>query len=236
MSADAAVPPPHIGTLAERSLHAALKEYLAQPGDRIEARVGRYVIDIVRDGLLIEVQTGSLHRIRRKLVRLLQEHAVALYIPIAARKWIVRQAADGARIGRRRSPRQGRLVDVFRQLVYLPQVLGHPDLTLWVLMIEEEEVRRDDGRGSWRRRRWSVADRRLLTVVSQHCLATPADLLALLPAELPQPFTNRDLAHSLGCRPALAQKITYTLRRLESLQVEGKRGRAYLFRRSSSSD
>jgi hypothetical protein len=33
-----------IGHLAEGSLHAALKAYLARPGDRFEARLGRYVI------------------------------------------------------------------------------------------------------------------------------------------------------------------------------------------------
>ena len=49
-----------IGQLAERSLHAALTEHLAEPGDQIEVRLGRYVIDIVRDDTLIEIQTRHL--------------------------------------------------------------------------------------------------------------------------------------------------------------------------------
>jgi hypothetical protein len=56
-----------IGQLTERSLHAALKEHLRQPGDELEVKLGRYVIDIVRDDLLIEIQTRHLYALRPKL-------------------------------------------------------------------------------------------------------------------------------------------------------------------------
>ena len=48
---------PHIGLLREGPLHAAVKDLLAAPGDRVEVPVGRFVIDLVRaDGELVEVQ------------------------------------------------------------------------------------------------------------------------------------------------------------------------------------
>ena len=50
------VHPVSIGTMKERSLHASLKEWYAQPGDRVEAEVDGFVIDICRDGLLVEIQ------------------------------------------------------------------------------------------------------------------------------------------------------------------------------------
>ncbi len=37
-----------IGTLQENSLHAALKNWYAQPGDQLEIMVDGYVIDLVR--------------------------------------------------------------------------------------------------------------------------------------------------------------------------------------------
>ncbi len=41
---------------------------LAQPGDRLEVAVGRFVIDVVRaDGELIEVQTGGFGPLSTKL-------------------------------------------------------------------------------------------------------------------------------------------------------------------------
>ena len=53
---------PWIGTLRERPLHASLKRWYAEPGDRAEVAVDGYVIDLVRGDLLIEVQTRGLRR------------------------------------------------------------------------------------------------------------------------------------------------------------------------------
>ena len=223
--------PPHIGTLGEKSLHAALKRWCAQPGDQFEVQVDDFVIDIVRGELLIEIQTRHFSAMRRKLERLLPDHPVRMIYPLAREKWIVREAEDGRFIHRRKSPKRGRIEDVFRELVRIPDLLTHPHLTLEVLFTQEEAIWRDDGKGSWRRKRWSIHDRRLLAVVDNAIFANPADYLALLPSDLPRPFTNRDLATALALRLNLAQKMTYTLRKAELLAVAGKRGNALLFER-----
>jgi hypothetical protein len=56
-----------IGLLNEKPLHASLKEWYAQPGDRFEVPVDGFVIDIVRDDLLLEIQTGSFGSIKSKI-------------------------------------------------------------------------------------------------------------------------------------------------------------------------
>lgn len=221
---------PHIGTLAEKSLHAALKEWLAQPGDQQEVRLDNFVIDIMRGSQLIEIQTRHLGAMKRKLARLLPHHPIQLVHPIAAQKWIVRQSANGKPISRRKSPKRGQLIDIFAELVRIPHLLHEPNLTITVLLTHQDEIWRDDGQGSWRRKRWSVYDHHLLEVVSQHDFQTATDWLTLLPADLPQPFTNRELAAALNCRANLAQKITYTLRHAELIEVVGKQGNARLHR------
>jgi hypothetical protein len=220
-----------IGQLSERSLHAALKDYLRQPGDRLEVPLGRYVIDIIRDDLLIEIQTRHLYALRPKLRRLLDDgRRIRLVHPLPAERWIIRQDASGRPLGRRKSPRRATVHDIFTELVRVADLAAHPNLTLDVLLIREEEVWVDDGRGSWRRQGWSRADRRLIGVVSATTLATPADYLALLPPGLPEAFTNRQLATALGRSAAVAEKMTYTLRRMGLLETAGKQGRAYLHR------
>ena len=218
-----------IGTLGERSLHAALKEWYARPGDQLEAAVEGFVIDIVRGDLLIEIQTANFSALRRKLTALTEGHAVRLVHPIAREKWIVRLDAGGRPVSRRRSPRRGRVEDLFNELVHLPTLITRPTFSLEILLIQAEQVLQDDGQGSWRRRGWSVVDHRLLNVVDQALFESPEDLLALLPPALPHPFTNRDLAEALGVRLRLAQKMTYCLRKMGTVEVVGRQGKAFLF-------
>ena len=226
-----------IGLLSERSLHAALKEYLRRPGDALEVKLGRYVIDLVRDDLLIEIQTRHLYALRPKLRRLLDDgRRIHLVHPLPAERWIVREDAAGRAISRRKSPRHAAVHDIFTELVRLPDLAAHPNLTLEVLLIQEEQVWRDDGQGSWRRGHWSLVDRRLLGVASSRVLAAPGDFLALLPPGLPNPFSNADLAAALPCAPALAGKATYALRGMGLLVLTGKQGKSNLYSRLSGID
>ena len=190
--------------------------------------VDGFVIDVVRGDVLLEIQTRHLYAMKRKLARLLPQHPVRILYPIAQEKWIVRETAVGQPISRRKSPKHGQPGDAFKELVRLTDWLLHPNLTIQLVFTHEEEIWRDDGQGSWRRQRWSLHDRHLLAVVNQLILADRTDYVALLPTKLPDPFTNRQLAAALSCRPALAQKITYTLRHLHVLAVVGKEGQSHL--------
>lgn len=84
-----------IGSLNEKSLHAALKAWCLQPGDQTEVPVDGYVIDIVRGDLLIEIQTRNFSAIKGKLLTLTAQCPVRLMYPIAQQKWIVRLPTNG---------------------------------------------------------------------------------------------------------------------------------------------
>jgi hypothetical protein len=102
-------------------------------------------------------------------------------------------------------------------------------LSLEVLLVHSEEVLIDDGRGSWRRKYWSVHDRRLLKVVGWTLFEGPADFLDILPDGLPVKFTTRDLAESCGLRLNISRKMAYALRHMGTIEAVGKRGRAVLY-------
>ncbi len=218
-----------IGTLSEKSLHAALKEWIGRPGDQFEVKLDGYIIDILRGKLLIEIQTRHLYLMKRKLNKLLPNHAVRLIHPIPKEKWIVRQTANGKQISRRKSPKQGKVIDIFNELVRIPNLLSHPNLTIELLMTQQDEILRDDGKGSWRRKHWSVYDHQLIDVIDNITFNSKNDYTRLLPANLPQPFTNKELAEALPCSPHLARKITYTLRQMGEIDIVGKRRNAFLY-------
>jgi hypothetical protein len=216
--------------VTEQSLHNQLKEWYTGEDAEAEATVDGYVVDVVRDGLLIEVQTGNFSSIKGKLRDLLRGHRVRLVHPVPRVKHIVRLDEDGAEVSRRRSPKRGRYEDVFYELVYIPEMCGLDGFELEVVLVDAEEYLIDDGRGSWRRRGWSVHDRRLVEVVERRVFTSPRDFIDLLPEGLPPEFTARQLAKAAGLRIRLAQKMVYCLRRMNAVEVCGRRGRANLYR------
>lgn len=224
--------PPHVGTLREKPLHASLKRWYAEDDDRIEEPVAGFVIDLVRNGVLIEIQTSGFASMKRKLVALLEGHAVHLVHPIAVEKWIVKVDEAGRTTSRRKSPRHGEPVDVFAELVSFPELIAHPGLTMELLLTHEEEVRRFDGNKAWRRKGWVIEERRLLQVVDRLLVDTPQALAALLPSELPTEFTTADLAASLAVTRRLGQQMAYCLRAVGVTEMVGKTGNAIVYRRT----
>ncbi|MBS1251444.1 MAG: hypothetical protein MAG451_00477 [Anaerolineales bacterium] len=114
-----------------------------------------------------------------------------------------------------------------------PGLLTTPSFSLDVLLIQEEEVRSYDGTRAWRRRGWVTEERRLLKVVDQQRFETPADMAALLPSDLDEPFTTADLAGAIGQRRWLAQKMAYCLREMDTIVQVGKQGNAFLYTRAT---
>ena len=106
---------------------------------------------------------------------------------------------------------------------------------LEVLLTQEEEIRRQDGTTrAWRRKGWVTQERRLLSVVERRLFKTPRDLAALVPPELEEPFTTRELARALGRRIEIAQKMAYCLRSMGVLEIVGKNGNSLLYSTSNT--
>ena len=220
--------------LMETSLHRQLKEHYAGTANQLEVACDGYRIDAVRRGQLIEIQHGSLAAIRDKIADLLENHRVAVVKPIVAEKFLVKlDRRGGTVVDRRKSPKRGRLLDLFEELVYFTRIFPHRRLTLEVALVQVEEVR-DPGHGRRRRRRandFQIEDQRLVDVVEKHRFRTLADLRKLLPAELPTAFHTGHLASRLQVGRHVAQRIAYCLRETGAIQVVGKQGNALLYRR-----
>jgi hypothetical protein len=219
---------PTIGVMREGPLHAAVKALLAQPGDHLEVPVGRFVIDLVRaDGELVEVQTGGFGALGSKLDALLDEHRMRIVHPVAAERRIIRVDAHGRVLGARRSPKRATAVAVFDRLVAFPSLLTHPNLTIEVLLLREDHIRRPRPTTARGRTR-DPGERRLVDVLDRVTLRTTEDILAVLPALPREPFSTRELAAALRCSALLAQRTLYCLRTIGIVETAGKRGRAPL--------
>ena len=206
-----------IGTLNEGALHAQLKNWYQRPGDRIERVVDGFVVDLVRGDLLVEIQTGS-------------------FAPLPLVRRIIRLSDEGELLSVRRSPRRGRVEDIFNRLVSIPSLLCRSHFELEVLLTHQDELRVYRPGKAFRRHGWVVAGRRLLSVEQCLRITSPDDAARLLPPSLPELFDTAQLAEAAAIERRTAQQMTYCLRALGILQTTGKRGNAIVHRRTDRVD
>lgn len=211
-----------IGSLNESTLHAAIKEWYSKPGDRFEVKIEGSIIDIVRGPQLIEIQTSNFAALRKKLAKLIDRHPIRVVYPLPISRRLVSVSPKGAVLSSRKSPKKGNLLDMFEELLRIPELINHPNFTLEVLTCSIEEVRTADGKGSRWRKGVSIKDRRLVEVFDSYAFTRSQDFLRFLPDGLESPFTNKTLARALGIQVSEASMVTYTLRRMGVLAVAGK--------------
>ena len=215
-----------IGTLKESSLHNEIKQWYRQEGDLLEMKYGGYTIDILRGDWVIEVQTGSFSKLRNKLSELLIDHRVRVVYPIPIRKWISRIDESGEIIAsRRRSPKHGSKYSLFDELVYVRSLADSANFSVEVLLIVEEVIGLNDANGSWRRKHWSIFDRQLITVNNRAVFNCIEDYRPLLPDNLGQIFSSRELSYQAGITPGLARKLLYCFVSMGIIHAEGVKSR-----------
>ncbi|HOX17587.1 MAG TPA: hypothetical protein PKW82_03950 [Spirochaetales bacterium] len=221
-----------INLYAERSLHAALKAYLAEPGDRLEVPVDGRVVDLVRaDGELVEVQTRSLGALLPKLRAFSAAgRRVRVVHPIILGSTLAHlDPESGVEISRRKSPKKGDLYSVFDELVRASELIALGGVALELVSVRVVETRVRDGSGSWRRKGDRVADRFLECIEERRVFCSRADWLSLIPAELAPPWDSGTLGEALGIKPERARKMLYVFARAGFLSEAGKAGRRKLY-------
>ena len=221
-----------INTYNEKSLHAALKAWYAGDDGDVEVRMGGYIVDVVRGGILVEVQTRNFASVRAKVTALAADHRLVLAYPVPLETWLVRPAEPGGRPSRRKSPKRGSPLALFPELVSFPGLVASPNFEIDVVFTREDVLRHHDARRGWRNHGWVTDDRILLDVLETRRFAGPADFATLLPDDLGEPFTTAELARAVKRTRQFAQKMAYCLREMGILAEVGRSGKARLYARA----
>lgn len=219
-----------IGVLNESNLHYQIKKWYQQDGDRFEVRIDGKVIDLVRGEHLIEIQTGNFSALKSKLSKLIDHYSITVVYPVAIEKWISMTNEYGELIYRRKSPAKGDFWSIFKELASICEYISNPNLSIEIIYIKIEELRKQDGKGSWRRRGISIVNRSLMEVIYKDRLGSLNDYRKLFPEGLNHEFTNRDLAEILGIRVEKARLVTYCMKKSNVINEIGKRGRELLYK------
>ncbi len=207
-----------IGTYQEYSLHDALKELYKADTGKTEVKIENYIIDVVKNSSLIEIQTRNFSQIREKLMNLLQlNYSITLVHPIYEEKIFKTQIED--QISIRRSPKKDNLFEMFNELVYIPELIKYPKFTLEIVFTKIEIQRK-----RIKQNKYKVADKKLLEITRTFRFTKPEDFLFLIPYELQHKLTTKSLMTRLGIHYNLASKIIYFLAKIEVIKQIQKEG------------
>lgn len=220
-----------IGTKNEKSLHAAIKELYAGRDGMKEVSIEGWIIDIVKEDMLIEIQTKNFSAIGKKIEKLIKNYKLKLVYPIAEIKWITLLSEDGEILSKRKSPKKGKVIDVFDELIRIPKLINEENFYLEVLLVDVNEIRCKDGKGSWRRKGISIIDRELVSINESFIFHGKNDFLLFLPESLPEVFTSRILCEHLDISVQKSRKAIYCMKKAGMISECGKNGNELLYRR-----
>jgi hypothetical protein len=219
-----------IGTEKESGLHRALKFRYTGTKGKTESPLGAYVCDGINEaGEIIEVQTGSFGPLKTKIREFSSLGKIRIIHPIIMTKYIETYDEKGVFLRRRKSPRKGSEWDLFKALLYAPELARQNGLTIELALVDVLEKRRDDGKGSWRRKGISITSKELGAWHGVIELRALRDYRRFIPFAENENFTTRDLAEKAHIPRHLATKTLWALTRLGLVRRTGKRGNSIVY-------
>ena len=223
-----------IGTLSEKTLHAILKEYLEENQLYHEVKVENFYADICKDNNIIEIQTRSLNKLRPKLDIFLKKYDVTICYPINHIKyleWI--DCETGEVSARRKSPKVGKIADMFYELYKIKMYINNPHFHFKVLLVDVVEYRNLDGWSENKKRGSSRYERIPLNLVEEVNFDVIADYSVFLEG-LDEEFTNEDFAKHQKINIRYASIGTNILCSLGLIEKYKKAGRKIVYKKTRS--
>ena len=221
-----------IGTLGEKSVHAALKRYFDPLESHHEVRFKGYVADVKNEQGFMEIQTRGFYRLQKKLEVFLQEAPVTVVYPVAAERWIIWIDEDGTAEPKRKVTRKPTAASILPELYGLRSLLENPRLRFCVVLLEVEDYRLKDGYGPDKKKRATKFDRYPVALLDELWLASPDDYLQLVPKSLQEGFSAKEYAKAVKLPAKQASVAANVLSALGALERVGKEKNAYLYRRA----
>ena len=129
-----------IGIQKEKILHKTLKYYLCSDDSKHEIKIkksnsGILYADVYDNEMIYEIQTRGFDKLRDKLSEFLIEHKVTIVHAVAHKKNIYKVYETGEIIGPTKSPKTGKVFEVFKELYKIKTYLNNPNLNLKIFLI-----------------------------------------------------------------------------------------------------
>lgn len=219
-----------IGTLSEKTVHAVLKNYYAPDTDTHEIPIDSYVADIYTGSEIIEIQTRSFDKMRKKLETFLPEYPVTVVYPMPSTKWLYWIDEETGEVSqKRKSPKKGNPYQAFKEIYKIRPFIQNPNLKFRIALIEMEEYRLLNGWSKDKKKGSERFDRIPVKFVEEICIDRKEDYMQLIPFDLPEPFTVKEFAKQVKADTGVVGVFLLMMTELGIVNRVGKRGNSILY-------
>lgn len=223
---------PLIGTYAEKSLHAFLKNGIDSDSSHHERECCGYVADILDGQSITEVQTKAFAKLPRKLEAYLSAgYSVRVVYPFISRKYLSFADSETGELSEPRlSPYKGNIFAVTDELWHIRRFAGNEKIRFTVIALSVTEIRRRSTRGDYSRKGYFLLERLPREIYSVSDYEKPEDYLAFLPPGLPDTFRASQLGSAAHLRGRRVYSAVNFLADAGIITAAGREGRAALYK------
>lgn len=217
------------GTYGEKSIHAVIKRYIEPDTDYHEVGVYGSIADICRDGMIYEIQTHVLYKLKPKLEKFLKDYKVCIVYPVIAKKTLYTVDTESGTILRKRvSPQKGSVYDFLPQIYGLREFLSNPSLSFRIMVINASEYRGAEKKSY--KRRGEKLDTVPEELICEVRINGINDFIKLIPPSLPEEFGSLEFSKAAGIARSDAAISLNILAKCNIIQKINKKGNAIIYR------
>lgn len=215
-----------IGELSEKTLHKIIKNLYESDKTFQEVKINNYYVDICKENNIIEIQTKQFNKLRDKVNYLLSlnKYEINIVYPVFLSKNIY-YLDDLSK--NKKSPKKFKIPEVFYELYMIKTLLNNSSLQITLLLLDINEYRQRTNN----RKEYVCYDRVPTRLVDEIKLISKDDYLHLLPTELSEYFTSKELSLITKTDLKYVNKMLNVLKYIGVIEVVGKDGRKYIYRR-----
>lgn len=215
-----------IGTLSEKSVHAQLKNLIADEKFQ-EIKCGRYVADIKIDNTIYEIQTQQFKKLIPKLEYYIScGYNIVVVYPLIQQSYINYIDELNDIVDRRKSSYKRYIQDIFKELYWIKDYIVNEQIKLTIVALEVEEYKQLNGVSKYRA---TKIDKVPTKVVSSIDLCKIDDFYKFLPDTLPKEFDSNMYKKHTHSRSKYLGSGLKMLRELGIIQVVRKEGNKYIY-------
>lgn len=221
-----------IGTLGEKTLHRVLKRFFCDAECVHEVKIGSFVADAVKGGVIYEIQTGGFFPLKKKLLYYSEntDYSIRIVCPVVKKKSLIWVDPESGEMSAPRYTNAGLgKWKYLAEMIYLLPIFDFSRTSLLFAELVVEDYKLLDGYGKDKKIRASRYERLPRELLGLYEITTREEFAEHFLPELPTPFSSAEFSGKTGLRRRSLSAAIKVLLTMGIIRIAGKEKNKILY-------